>query len=392
MILRKKIGKAIVAGVCAFSFMLTGCGTAGGGETPTGGSVTTAEITAKKLKIGFNNYSQGIYSLDILETGFRKTCESLGVEPYVVNDEGKEDRSVANIDSMISNGVDGILFFGMTDRIVETVADKCRAADIPFALFDRMPGEAILKTIQESPDFAGAAATVDTTTGKKTAEYAIDRQKKQAIVITGLETDTTHKARTEGFEQTFTSAGGKLLDLSHGAVDRSQITDRVNSSLTEYPEADVIYATNGEIGAAVIEVLAKHPNVHADLYVTDLDPGVLKELKDGKLAAATGAHWINADVAAALLVNKLRGNLIKDEDGKPAVLEVPVIAVPSNYVDLYYKCFIQNHPFSADELKSWVGTGVTEQTFKDILSGYTIQSRLEQKVKDGLITQDELVF
>ncbi|MDR1363590.1 MAG: hypothetical protein LBJ35_06035, partial [Spirochaetaceae bacterium] len=74
--------KKILAVVCMAALALSACKSKDNG----------------KLVIGFNNYSKGIYSLDILEKGFLATCEALDVEPMVVNDEGKVENSSVNVD------------------------------------------------------------------------------------------------------------------------------------------------------------------------------------------------------------------------------------------------------------------------------------------------------
>lgn len=75
------------------------------------GSNTGSGKSITELKLGLNNYYKGIYSVDILENGFVETCKALGIQTMVVNDEGKVEKTVQNIDNMISAGVDGIVFF-----------------------------------------------------------------------------------------------------------------------------------------------------------------------------------------------------------------------------------------------------------------------------------------
>jgi hypothetical protein len=59
-------------------------------------------------------------------------------------------------------------------------------------------------------------------------------------------------------------------------------------------------------------------------------------------------------------------------------------------VGLYDKYWIQQQPFSADEMRSWVGSSVTINAFNQTLTDYNIQNRLEVKVKQGLLSQAEL--
>ncbi|MDR2659823.1 MAG: substrate-binding domain-containing protein [Spirochaetaceae bacterium] len=343
-----------------------------------------------KLTIGFNNYSKGIYSLDILEKGFLATCEALGVESMVVNDEGKVENSSVNVDNMISAGVDGIVFFGIYDTMFPVIAQKCNEAGVPFVFFDHMPADDVLTDLAENfEEYKGIAATVDNDTGKNLGSYAAGKGLKKALIITAPRSDTSHVARTAGFTDAFQAGGGQVLMVSYGEVDLPSVMTRANDALTAHPDVDCIYVTNGDAGAALVETLDKHPEVNAELYVTDLDPGVLSGLASGKVAAANGAHWVNVDFATALLVNALRGNEIFDGD-RPPRLVVPVMVLPANMVDMYQRFWIDQQPFSADEMRSWVGPDVTVDVFKNELANYNITSRLEAKVRAGLLTQADL--
>jgi ribose transport system substrate-binding protein len=362
-------------------FALTGFAFAGGGQSE--------QKAGKKLVIGYNNLLQGHYSVDILENSFRATCAALDVEPYVLNDEAKSENSVVNVDNMINAGVDGIVFFGISDTLFPVVAKKCTDAKIPFVFFDHMPSDEVLAQVVNSPYYKGIAATVDYGTGANFGTHALELGLKKAVVITGNRGDTTHTARTNGFTETFTKGGGTVLAQSWGPVDLQSALTRSNDTLTAHPDVDCIYATNGDVGTSVLEAVAKHPGIKAKVFVTDLDPSVLEGLKSGKVAAGNGAHWVNVDFATVLLINALRGNEIKD-NGKAPRLVVPVMTLPSNLIGLYDKYWLQQQPFSPDEMRSWVGPNVTVDTFKNILANYNINSRLEAKVKQGLLTQAEL--
>ena len=346
--------------------------------------------SGKKPVIGFNNYLQGNYSLDILEKNFRATCEALGVEAYVLNDEAKPENSASNVDNMINAGVDGIVFFGINDTLFPVVAQKCHAAKIPFVFFDHMPSDDVLaRVVALTPYYKGIAATVDIGTGANIGNYALQMGLKKSVVVTGERGDTTHTARTNGFTDVFTKGGGQVLTQAYGTVDLSGALIRANDTLTAYPDADCIYATNGDVGTSCIQALRQHSAMKSKIFVTDLDPSVLDGLKNGTVAAGNGAHWVNVDFATALLVNALRGNDIKD-NGKPPRLVVPVMTLPSNLVGLYDKYWIQQQPFSADEMRSWVGPNVTVDVYKQTLDTYNIQNRLNAKVKQGLLSQAEL--
>lgn len=381
--------------VCAMLF--AACG--GGGSSSSGGSAvsTPSEGTSGavdgsggEFTVGVNNFLKGIYSVDILEKNFILACEAMGVKTMAVNDEGKVENSVSNIDTMIAAGVDAIAFFGISDTLFPVVAQKCEDAGVPFAFFDHMPTDDVLAQINDYEYYLGIAATVDFNTGREAGEYALSQGATKAIVVTGQTTDTTHSARTNGFVEAFTEGGGEVMAEGYGDVTVGAALTRANDLLTAHPDVDFVYATNGDVGTACMEALAKHSEVDAQLYVTDLDPDVLTGLESGAVAAANGAHWVNVYFTAALIVNHLNGNTLRDADGNPPRLVVPVMTLPNNLVGLYDKCWINSTPYTTAELQAFVGPDVTLDDLQTALDNYTINNRLEALVAQGVITQAEL--
>ena len=160
--------------------------------------------------------------------------------------------------------------------------------------------------------------------------------------------------------------------------------------LTAHPDTDCIYANNGTLAAGALEALAKHPEIEAKVYATDLDPDVLDALKAGKIHAANGAHWINPTFAAALLIKALEGNPVLDADGNAPILNVKTMVLPDNMVDLYDKYWIQQAPYSDEEIASFVGPDITVDYLQGVLDKYSIEERLQSKVDAGIITQEEM--
>ena len=349
--------------------------------------------TAKDLKLGLNNFLKGIYSVDILENGFAETCKALGVQTMIVNDEGKVEKTVTNVDNMISAGVDGIVFFGISETLFPVVSQKCEDAKVPFVIYDHMPSDENLEILKANPYFKGGVATRDLGTGRNMGDHAASLGLKKAIIITGKMADPTHSARTNGFTEAFEAAGGKVLDVAWDANNLADATAKANDLLTAHPDVDCVYASNGDYGSGTMQAMAQHTNVNAQLFVTDLDPDVLTGLKNGTIAAANGAHWINVDFATTLLINALLGHELKDADGNAPILVAPVMALPSEMVDFYDKFWIKSQPFSGEELKQFVvewNENVSLKDYEDVLANYTVETRLKQKEAEGLITAEEL--
>lgn len=354
------------------------------------GALTAFAEEEATFTIGFNNYRVGAYSLDILQKNFEYACAAMGVDVMVVNDEAKIDNSPTNVDNMIAAGVDGIVFFGLNDNVMVSVAQRCQNAGIPFVFYDHMPSDQVVEMMKNYSCYLGCAATMDESTGRVAGEYAASIGATKAVVVTGENSDPSHSARTNGFTEAFEAAGGEVLGVGWGNPNLTDSLPRANDLLTAHPDADFIYGSNGDCGLAGKEALASHPDVTATVYATDLDPDVLTSLEDGTIAAASGAHWINVYFAAALMVNHLQGNTLRNEDGTAPRLVVPVITLPNNYIDLYNKLWIESYPYTEAELAAFVGSDVTVDTLETELTNYTLDNRIAALVEQGVITQEEV--
>ncbi|NLM19851.1 MAG: substrate-binding domain-containing protein [Clostridiaceae bacterium] len=348
-----------------------------------------APTEGKKYKIGFNNLLKGAYSLDILERNFVNACEAMGVEPVIVNDEGVIENSPNNVDSMIAAGVEGIVFFGVSDAIFQTIAMKCEQAKVPFVFYDHMPSPDVITQLNDYEYYAGSAGTIDFNTGENAAKYALESGARKAIIATGLITDTTHKARTDGFTDEFVAGGGEVLDTKYSDTELEAAMQSIGDLLTANPDAEFMYLTNGTMGSAGIQIKEQR-NLDIPTYVTDLDPDVLEGLKDGTVAAANGAHWTNPTFALALLVNHLNGVEMKQDDGSAAQLVVPVLTLPGELIDLYDHYWIKTgSPYTQEEMASFVDGTTTYNDLQAELDNYTLENRLDKLSELGVVSEED---
>lgn len=167
------------------------------------GALTAFAEEEATFTIGFNNYRVGAYSLDILQKNFEYACAAMGVDVMVVNDEAKIDNSPTNVDNMIAAGVDGIVFFGLNDNVMVSVAQRCQNAGIPFVFYDHMPSDQVVEMMKNYSCYLGCAATMDESTGRVAGEYAASIGATKAVVVTGENSDPSHSARTNGFTEAF---------------------------------------------------------------------------------------------------------------------------------------------------------------------------------------------
>jgi ribose transport system substrate-binding protein len=362
-------------------FAVTGFAFSGGGGQ-----------TEKRLLIGHNNILRGAASVDIIERVFIETCKALDVDSFVVNDEAKLENQIANIDRMISAGVDGIVFVGLASTVFPILAEKCNAAGIPFVIVDTLPPAEGMDILRASKQFYGGAGSVATVFGSNIGEYAAQQGFRKAIILTAQATNPTHVARVNGFTQAFQAGGGTVLGTNYGAGGLADILPRASDMFAAHPDIDCVYGTSGDHGSAAIETMPKS-GVNAKLFVTDLDPDILRGLKEGTVYAANGAHWVHINFMTSILVNHLRGHDVRNADGSAPMFDIPVLTLPGNMEDFYDRFWLKQLPYTTEELRAltvpW-NTNVTVADYQRAVGDYTIMKRLEAKVAQGLLSREEL--
>ncbi|NLM41728.1 MAG: sugar ABC transporter substrate-binding protein [Firmicutes bacterium] len=356
--------------------------------------VLSAQVLAADYKIGFNNALSGVYCLDILENFAVYCAEALGVELMVVNDEGKIEKSIANVENLIASGVDGIIYFGMSDATFAIVSKMCADAGVPFVLYDHLPTAETLAHLRSNPYFAGAVGEDDYDAGYPIGRFAGAVGAKTAVLVTGNRGDTTHEARVQGFTDAFAEVGGQVLDVAWGAIaSRADALKKSEDLLVAYPDVDAVYTTSGAGAVSTMEVLQKYDDLDPLFFVTDLDPEILEGLQAGQVTAANGAHWINSGLAVALLHNFLEGNPLKDANGQAPVFHVPIIVLQANQYYAYEEQWLQNMPFSPDEIRqlsSKYNPAASAELFENLLANYSVEQRVRDKYEAGVITAEDL--
>lgn len=344
--------------------------------------------------LGSNNFFKGIPSLDVLEKFATYTAiDAYGNEFVVLNDEAQPENLIQNVEYQISSGVDGLVLFGVIDAVIPTISAKCLAEKVPFVLYDHMPPADMLADLLENPYFVGIVGEKDYDAGFPQGEYLASKGCKKALVLTGSKGDPCHEARTQGFTDSFVAGGGKVLDVGWTDATLAKGLTTIEDLLTAHPDADCIYASSGDLIAASVQALAARSKTDIKLVGTDLDPAGLQGLRDGKIEAINGAHWINSGFSVALLQNYLDGHQLLDKDGKAPVLYVPIIVLPKEQADLYDKFWNQQQPYTIEEMQSvayrW-NKNITAEKIQDLLDQYSIKERLLQRYEEGKVTADEL--
>lgn len=378
---KKAFASLLLSGALAVA--CAGCGTsAPAADSSAPAASPSAGAEGKSYTLGYNNFGQGAYPLDLNEYEATYAVEAMGCQNQVVNNQFTISNLITDAQNQISFGVDGLLFCGFSDAIFPSIDELCRDTQTPFVLTGLFPTqEEVQDEVAENPYFAGGVVLAEYSTGVSIAEAALEDGHQTAIIVAAAVGDVAHDPRVEGFTETFEAGGGQVLGVAHCA-DPSEATQKANDLLSAYPDVDCAYGTGGDYSLGLLNVLeAQGRTGELPVYGTDVDPNVIQAIRDGSIVAANGGNGpYCAPLSAALLINYLDGHPILDAEGKPYVNdELKAIVVDKDNVDDYETYWLNGHAFLPEEYQNLLyrnNPDVTYQDFEELIAGYSFESRM----------------
>jgi ribose transport system substrate-binding protein len=265
----KKRGWKIVLVVAVLVLFAAGSALAGGEK----------EKAGKKLTYGYISPGPDTWYKRVGD-GFKFGCEKYGVDLIVLNSDYDVQKELANIDSMITQGVDGLNMFSFNENGARIAAEKCKKAGIPVVVTDS--AGAILKQAEvvAAIDFDWRLA------GEMTMKWlAENRPGARWVNITGNFTSLPMIYLNESMEEWSKKLGLTLVDTREAKFDPNLAVDIAQDLVQSGRKFDTIYVADEDMAAAVIRMGKDRNLVNNPYWVLSENgsPAGVPLLKDGSL-------------------------------------------------------------------------------------------------------------
>jgi ribose transport system substrate-binding protein len=242
---------------------------------------------------------------------FMQAAEDYGFEGRVVGpNEINVEEMVADIETAIAEGADGIITCPLVPEAFEDVLQKAKDAGIPVVnVMADCCTDNRLTFIGTDPVALGQAYA------EKIVEHS-GGEAKVGIIMTDA-TTPNQKIELDNFTAAIDGTGVEIVDVQY---DHSQVTEAQTLSqamLTAHPEINYVVCLEGAcpngVGLTVEEMgLAGKVNVLA----IDLQPGTIDYIKSGVIWASFTQSYYNIDgggvMAADVLVNYWRDGTLPE--------------------------------------------------------------------------------
>ncbi|OLP62034.1 sugar ABC transporter substrate-binding protein [Xaviernesmea oryzae] len=251
-----------------------------------------AEVPALKqkqtYKVGFaqteSNNPWRIAQTDSMKAEAAK----LGYQLVYTDAAGSAAKQVADVNSMIAQGVDVIFLAPREEKPLIPAVMAAKKAGIPVILLDRSVDPKLAKPGQDYLTFIGSDFVKE---GQRMAEWLAKNAngKSKIIELEGTTGSSPANDRKKGFDEAIKAAGNfQIVASQSGDFARDKGRQVAEALLQAHPDADIIYAHNDEmaIGAiSAIEAAGKVPG--KDIMVLSIDGGkeAVGLVAEGKIAA-----------------------------------------------------------------------------------------------------------
>lgn len=153
---------------------------------------------------GYHNFCSGVGSLDLMERYAKFGYESIGFSFSPVNDESSVEKSIQNVQNLISSAISSIAYFGVADSLFYSAMQLCQEAGVYFGGNSQRPyDDEVIEYLQSCEYFVGIVADNNYQAGYQLGEYAAAQGYKTAVVIGDEVGSPNQDQKIQGFTDAF---------------------------------------------------------------------------------------------------------------------------------------------------------------------------------------------
>ncbi|CAA9571584.1 MAG: ABC transporter, substrate-binding protein (cluster 2, ribose/xylose/arabinose/galactose) [uncultured Truepera sp.] len=219
-------------------------------------------------------------------TSMQEEAAARGYRLVYTDAAGSAAKQVADVRSMIAQGVDLIFLAPREEKPLAPVILEAKNAGIPVILLDRNVDQSLAAAGEDYVTFIGSDFIEE---GRRVGEWLTEATGGEANIIQleGTTGSSPANDRKKGFEDAIVDQPNmKILASQTGDFARDEGRQVMETLLQAHPEVDVVYAHNDEMAIGAISALeAAGRTPGEDVLVLSIDGGkeAVQLVVDGKI-------------------------------------------------------------------------------------------------------------
>jgi ribose transport system substrate-binding protein len=251
----------------------------------------------------------------IAETkSFQDTAESCGWNLIVTDAGGSAAKQVADVDSMIAQGIDVLFLPPREESPLIPAVMRAKGAGIPVFLVDRSVDPNVAQAGRDYVAFLGSDF-VDQ--GRRVAEWVMENHEGEGRIIEleGTTGSSPANDRKRGFDEAIAADGRfQILESRSGDFARDEGRRVMETLLQAHPDVNIVYAHNDEMAIGAIQALEAAGKVPGqDVLVVSIDGtrDALQAIIDGKMGVTVESSPFFGPLACETMKRYAAGETIE---------------------------------------------------------------------------------
>lgn len=325
-----------VAVAVAAALAVTGCSSSTSSDSASGSPGTSGEALTIGVSYPTSNSPFWQNYVDFIEQG----ADQLGVTLNSVAADDKEDKQLADVQNLLSQGIDGLIVTPVSTAIGPQLLKLASEKGVKVVVTDRYPGYD--PGANSDADYVAFIGPNDVQAGQGIAESLIDLGSKDLLGLGGTPGSSVAEGRKQGLEQGVSAKSGNLVQFEAAGDSEEAGLKAMESLLQAHPKGTVngVWCFNDNLCLGGIKA-AQNASRESELKFggMDLTPEAIAAIEDGTYALSYGGHWLQGGFGLVMLYDALNGKAPKQ-----TVVKLDLMKVDSKNVKQFKDQFIDNPP------------------------------------------------
>lgn len=287
-------------------------------------------------------------------------AKALDIELVVVGAENREDKQLADVQSLIARGVDALVVTPQSTASAPGLIKLAQRSDLPIMIVDRYPG---FEANNEHAPYLGFIGPNDVTAGRDIAKALAAKGATKLVGIGGTPGSSVAEGRQQGLEEGAKEAGAEIVQYLAGGESEDDGYAAMQNLLAAHPAGSIdgVWCYNDALCLGAFRAV-KQAGRDKEIILggMDLVPQALDLIEQKtNFVFSTGGHWLQLGFGVMIAYDKING-----KDPLKTDIRIDLLGVDGENFATFKKQFIDGPP--PYEVKDYTLTNnpeATAQTF-----------------------------